>query len=243
MIIDRSEEELLDIVFKEIMDHCLSLKTYEKQLKYLEDIFDECREMEDLNFFYENDLIDLTEYQRRGKEATTRLLKVSKISLQKTVNGMRVVIFEGNESEYETIVKNIDGLLDKLKFEYQTIKREKDNYNYEQKNVLAGKKIIIKSQFVDIVRIFEAAKIAGIIWMKTEVKEFANLFFSNQTSSLLFEKKYNATVHRITKDESRSNSKELVEFVKCLCSKSFRGDHRALNEIIEYLEKLQKNII
>ena len=104
-------------------------------------------------------------------------------------------------------------------------------------------RIMIKSGLSDVVRIFEAMKEAGIISLKTEVKQFAELFFSEVTDKSSFERKYNATKSRMKKEESSSNSKELFEFVTGLISTSYKGKGAEIERIIKRLEEMQKNII
>jgi len=104
-------------------------------------------------------------------------------------------------------------------------------------------RISLKTSMADIVRIFEAMKEAGIISLKTEVKQIAELFFGEVADKNSFEKKYNATKCRIKKEESASKSAELFQFIITVINKSYKGKGAEIERIIKYLETMQKNII
>ena len=104
-------------------------------------------------------------------------------------------------------------------------------------------RVMIKSSLADVVRIFEAMKESGIISLKTEVQQFAELFFGEVTDKISFEKKYNATKSRIKKEGSSSNSKELFKFIINILSSSYNGKEVEIEKIIKHLESIQRNII
>lgn len=96
-------------------------------------------------------------------------------------------------------------------------------------------KIIIKSSLSDVTRIIQAMIDSGIISSKTEIKQLARLFHDPN-----FENKFTATKSRIKNTNSRSNSKELVDFIKELLPAL---KNPQLEEIVEDIEDLQKKIV
>ena len=98
----------------------------------------------------------------------------------------------------------------------------------------------IKSRFSDVVRIFESMKESGIVSNKTTVKQFGELFFSNMADILIFERKYNSTKNRIEKENSTTNSEELLNFTLYLIENGFKEKDEALEKIIKHVERLQK---
>ncbi len=109
--------------------------------------------------------------------------------------------------------------------------------------VSKAERIMIKSSLADVVRIFETMKATGIISLKTEVKQFAELFFYEVTDKISFEKKYNATKSRMKKEGSSSKSEELFIFVITMINTSYKGKGAEIERIIKHLEAMQKNII
>lgn len=95
-------------------------------------------------------------------------------------------------------------------------------------------KIRINSSLSDIVRIIESMKKSNVISSKTEVKQIVNLF----NDPKMTEAKFNSTKSRLDKQESKSYSLELKNFVKLLTEKSYKGKDKILNELIKHLEKL-----
>ncbi len=133
-----------------------------------------------------------------------------------------------------------------LEFDSERVLEKKDegilfssNKDYEECN----ERIKIKSSMTDIVRIFESLKKAEIISSKTSVKQIAGQFYTELQDKDIFEKRYNSTKSRLKKEESSSNSEALVKFIKILCEDGFKNKERELEDIIEHMEELQKNMI
>ncbi len=99
-----------------------------------------------------------------------------------------------------------------------------------------SEKISIIGKKVDIVRIFEAMLKAGIISSKTEIKQIAQLFFTDPIDISSFEKNYNATAHRLKDQASLSTSKNLNHFIKLLSERLRQQD---VDDLITHLEKLK----
>lgn len=104
-------------------------------------------------------------------------------------------------------------------------------------------KIKGKYGLVDITRIFEAMKKAGIISTKTEVLQIAQIFFSDALERNKFITKYNSTKSDFKKNFTNSNSAELLDFIKILISSSYDKKESELLELEKHISELQKNLI
>ncbi len=118
-----------------------------------------------------------------------------------------------------------------------------ESNNRADKNVAGIVKITAKYGLADITRIFEAMKEAEIISKITEVSQIANIFFAGTTGQNDFIKKYNATKGDIKNKETKSNSNELLEFIKILTTNSFAGKKEYLEKLRNHIYELQKNLI
>ena len=101
---------------------------------------------------------------------------------------------------------------------------------------VSPEKISIIGNKIDVVRIFEAMRKAKIISDKRgEMKKYENIFTDEN-----FVDKYYAESRRLERDQSSSNSKEIIDFIKILCETSIRNKNPEIEQIIKHLEKLQK---
>ncbi len=148
---------------------------------------------------------------------------------------------KGNKSEIKSCIDGIELIKEVLNSELnkEGIKEAGETHT----NIEGIERLKIKSSFSDIVRIFEAMKQAGIISDKTPVRQFAELFFSDISGQIRFERNYNATKNRIEKLKSTSNSKELLDFILLMIENCFKGKDLELEKIVRHIEYLQKNII
>ena len=96
----------------------------------------------------------------------------------------------------------------------------------------AQDKILISTEQVDIVRICEAMYSSGIISAKTEIKQIAQLFFSDPKDIEKFVSNYNSQKKKILDQDSESNDQNLIHFIKILSNRLEKFD---IKEIIEHL--------
>lgn len=97
-------------------------------------------------------------------------------------------------------------------------------------------KISIIGKKIDVVRIFEAMRKAKITSDKQgEIKKYGNIFTDEN-----FVDNYYAERRRLERDQSSSNSKEIIDFIKILCETSIKDKNPEIEQIINHLEKLQK---
>jgi len=99
-------------------------------------------------------------------------------------------------------------------------------------------KISIIEEQINIVRIFEAMYSSGIISAKTEIKQIAQLFFSNTRDIDKFVTNYNRLKKIILDKDPRSNSKKITKFIKLLLNglKKF-----GIKDILEHLRTILSN--
>ncbi len=180
----------------------------------------------------------------------------------KTYNGDEKKIIEhGNSLDPERRIKYYEAVINDLYVVYGAFDRDKymgentlrnklereiEKANKELSSIeLLGNIVKIKGKYglVDIARIFEAMKNAGIISTKTEVSQIAQIFFTDTLERTKFITKYNSTKSDIKKNFTNSNSTELVEFVKILISSSFDKKGSELLELEKHISELQKNLI
>lgn len=93
-------------------------------------------------------------------------------------------------------------------------------------------KILITEEQVDIVRIFEAMYSSGIITAKTEARQIAQLFLSDSGGIEKFVANYNNQKRKILEEGTKSNSKNLKQFVKLLLKDLKKSD---VKDIVEHL--------
>jgi hypothetical protein len=129
----------------------------------------------------------------------------------------------------------------KKKLEKEIEKAKSEISNTEQIGTIV--KIKGKYGLVDIARIFEAMKEAGIISTKTEVSQIAQVFFSDALDRNKFVTKYNATKSDFKNNMTNSNSAELLDFIKILISNSLDKKKSELLELEKHISNLQKNLI
>lgn len=129
-----------------------------------------------------------------------------------------------------------NGLKKRLEKEIEKLEEEVQGVEDERSIV----KIAGKYGLVDITRIFEAMKEAGIISTKTEVSQIVGIFFNEKLEQKYNIAKYNATINNTLKKYRTSNSSELLDFIKIIVNKSFTGKEKELEELEEYISKLQK---
>jgi len=129
----------------------------------------------------------------------------------------------------------------KKRLEKEIEKLEKEVKGIEEEGSIV--KIAGKYGLVDITRIFEAMKEAGIISTKTEVSQIARIFFAEKLKQKDFISKYNSAKKDIKKDFSSSKSKELLEFLKILITVCYNSKEYELLELETHISKLQNNPI
>jgi hypothetical protein len=97
-------------------------------------------------------------------------------------------------------------------------------------------KIQVKGNLTDIVRIFEAMRDANIISsVDGEIKKYGQMFDSEN-----FVANYYSTVHTLNQNQSKSRSKDLINFIKILIEKSYKGKETSLLEIQDFIDKLNR---
>ena len=96
----------------------------------------------------------------------------------------------------------------------------------------APERISIGEEQVDIVRIFEAMYSSGIISAKTGIEQVARLFFNDPEGIDKFVTYYNNQKNRILEEGSKSNSKNLKQFIKLLLNELKKSD---VKDIVEHL--------
>jgi hypothetical protein len=238
-----------NLFYETIMNNCRLLINQGEKLTYLKKIIDDCDKIIELAEIFDDPKIDganlrnvfsgiddnfywLLDEHADGPPNDSLMLKE---------NTEYFIVAKLFNNKSNVIVDCIDGI-ETIK---KTLKQDINKINEEenQKNISCPtdiERIKIKSSLTDVVRIFEAMKKAEIIFNKTEVKQFAQLFYSEPIEKLNFERKYNSAKSRIIKEKSSSNSKELVEFIKYLCEDGLIRKDSEIDEIIKHLEQIQK---
>lgn len=103
-----------------------------------------------------------------------------------------------------------------------------------------GNKILIKSGLSDVVRIIEIMKEADIISARTNAVQIAGIFFSEPELKNSFDKKYTAIKSKLYRNGHASNSEPLMNFTKILIETSFGKKDHKLDELIEFIEEVQR---
>lgn len=250
-------------VQEKILSKCDKLETKEEKLSYLKKVENDCQRIInlgkkiggkylDINFLLKEEP-DIDEYLIMLLDGLCEPAKrLSKENTGDNTSKQRKIpsVVRAPRKYYEVKVTAGDRACD-IKIAFGDVERVKENINDEMTVVKAvddkeedtyipkGERIKLTSSITDIVRIFEAMKAANIIDNRTPVKAIAHLFYSEENDIKDFEKKYNAIKYRIKRDESASNSEELLEFIKRLIDECFKGKDAEIEKLIKHLEKLQ----
>ena len=236
----RQKAVRIDQFYSSVIKNCIHFDNPEDQLNYLSRVSAELNSIllvkEKLNKkgFEENET---------GRDINASGSNTEKVSYSKEAsdkNEFFVVVRVDNNYCCE-IKECVDAVqMVKQKFNTTQLDDERtENFN-ETRNYYGIKKINVKSSITDIVRIFESMKKAGIISSKTTTKQIAELFFTEVMDLISFEKKYNAAKSKIDNYNHSSNSTELINFIKLLTEDSFKNKDLKIEELIQYLERLQK---
>ncbi|MGA9292637.1 MAG: hypothetical protein WCE54_10565 [Ignavibacteriaceae bacterium] len=110
-------------------------------------------------------------------------------------------------------------------------------------DVISSNKILILTKKADIVRIFDAMYDTDMISTQSTIKQIAELFFNEVKAKTDFVKIYNSTKDQMEKNESSTNSKKILRFIMLLAERSFRHKRKELDQLINFLVTLRKNII
>jgi len=234
---------------------CRSIKNKDDKIAYLKKITQDCDKIIEISELFDEIEINMKSIKREfggidenfywlldDEQAGPHLTKICLVrEPQATYMSFELEKLCKNNPNFK-----IDGIKKiRMHFEFDSEKLSSDNEEsktwMEEDIVKEGfEKIKIKSRLFDIVRIIEMMKKAEIISYKTTVMQIASLFHSNDEDMRTFEKKYNAAKSKMVNYNHASNSKELVNFIKYLSEESFRNKEIKLDEIIQYLERLQK---
>lgn len=258
-----STERSVTIIKEKILNKCEKLPEVEERLAYLKKVIGDCQRIInlaektdgkylDINFLLKEEP-DIDEYlimfldglcEPAAVRSTDKAGKKGKIPwvVKQPRKYYKVSLADGGRvCDIQIAFGGIKSFKEDIKNQLTVIEAVEKNAG--DSLIPKEERIKTKSSFSDIVRIFEGMKATGIISIKTPVKEFAELFFSDISDKLYFERKYNSTKNRIEKEKSSSNSKELLYFILYLIEKAYKGKEEELEKIIKYAEEMQKNMI
>ena len=227
-------------IHNHIKEYCEKLTLGYERINYLKRIMDECKKIIEFQFYYENEMIDEEALNKIMPGILSRFYAIIEnrepgIELSKEP---KFIYLEGAGEDYASFYQITEKLLSELKIDFRIKEEEMKTLSNAEVNMHIENRIKITSSLSDVVRILSAMIRAKIISMKTEVKQFAQMFFSEPIEQINFEKKYNATYNRIKKEESSTKSEPLVEFVITLCKEAFKNKPGEIEIIITELEKI-----
>lgn len=237
----RQKADRIDQFYSSVIKNCIHYNKPEDQLNYLSRVSAELN-----NILLVKEKINKKRFEEKGTRPNTNTCENNDTegdscsTESRDKNEFFVVVKVGNNycCEIKECVDAVQRV--KQKFNITQLDDERtENFN-ETKNYTGIKKINVKSSITDIVRIFESMKKAGIISTKTTTKQIAELFFTEVMDLISFEKKYNAAKSKIDNYNHSSNSNELINFLKLLTEDSFKNKDLRIEELIHYLERLQK---
>ena len=143
---------------------------------------------------------------------------------------------EKEVKRFKHILQHIERELAYFDFLNKTESEANLQDNKNQVMEISPEKISIIGNKIDVVRIFEAMRKAKITSVKQgEMKKYGNIFTDEN-----FVDKYYTERRRLERDQSSSNSAELIEFIKILCESSLKDKDPEIEQIITHLELLQK---
>lgn len=96
----------------------------------------------------------------------------------------------------------------------------------------------ITGRVSEIVRIFEEMKRSYIISPKTEASQIGSIFFTEQADIKNFAAAYNARKKDLVKEERRTSSEALLNFVLGMIDGCFAGKREILDRITDHIRKI-----
>lgn len=239
-----SSTDDFDKIYKIITGNCEKFKTESEQINYLTRVINECSSLSYYKHSYENDLIELDDMVKIMPGLIIHFYDVKENKELSKVSELKLLYITPGDIDYNSILKNSVKLMEQLKVDCKVITGLAKKVMLKD-SIIEAEKIKINTSLSDVVRIFESMIEASIISINTKVRQIVQMFFTEneKEKETSLETNYNSTYSRIRKEKSTTTSKALVNFVKILIEKSFYNKESILEEILQHIEKLQKNVI